>query len=43
MNSATWHGQRLEPALAGDADHHGEITIDETIAAVDHALKGCAG
>jgi len=33
----------LSACTAGDADHSGDITIDEMIAAVNNALNGCVG
>jgi hypothetical protein len=32
----------LSACAAGDADGSGDITINEIIAAVNHALNGCA-
>ena len=31
----------LSTCIAGDADGSGDITINELIAAVNHALNGC--
>ena len=32
----------LSGCVAGDADHSGEITIDEIVRAVNNALGSCA-
>jgi hypothetical protein len=32
----------LSACTAGDADHSGDITINEMIAAVNNALNGCS-
>jgi hypothetical protein len=33
----------LSTCVAGDANHDGEITVDEILTAVNNALNGCGG
>ena len=42
VNIALGNGN-VSSCVAGDANHDGEITVDEILTAVNNALNGCSG
>jgi hypothetical protein len=42
MVNVALENAEVAACLAGDTNHDGQITVDEILTAVNHALNGCS-